>query len=173
MVDYRGIVTLALKLLGLWLVVGGVGDAARLLPSLYTSPVPMDMTFLIDPLLPLLFGSFLWLFPARVANTIVHPGLPPNGADPEWAVMLERIGMSLLGVFLLFQSLSGLASHVTVYRALSAFEPKAARDFYPALVARIVQAAVALVLVLGSEGIVNALARLRKAGTRRTPPGPP
>ena len=173
MVDYRSIVTLALKLLGLWLIVDGVANAARLLPALFTSPVPMDATYLMDPLLSLLFGGFLWLVPARVANTIVHPGLPPNGADPEWAVMLERIGMSLLGVFLLFQSLSGLASHVTIYRALRAVELNAARDFYPALVARIVQAAFALVLVLGSEGIVNALARLRKAGTRRTPPGPP
>ena len=121
-------------------------------------------------LVPLLFGTFLWRFPAGVANTIVHPGLPPA---TEWAVTLERIGMSLLGVFLLFQSLSGLASHVTIYRALRAVEHNAARDFYPVLVARIVQAAFALVLVLGSEGIVNALARLRKAGSRRTPPGPP
>jgi hypothetical protein len=76
--------------------------------------------------------------------------------------------MSLLGVFLLFQSLSGLASHVVLFRVQSAFELDAARVFYPALVARIVQAAVALVLVLGSQGIVNALAGLRKAGTPRT-----
>jgi hypothetical protein len=170
MVDYRGIVTLALKLLGLWLIVDGVADAVRLLPSVFSSSVPMDPLYSIYPLVPLLFGSFLWLFPARVANTIVHPGLPQA---TEWAVTLERIGMSLLGVFLLFQSLSGLASHVMFFRAQSALELDAARVFYPALVARIVQAAVALVLVLGSEGIVNALAKLREAGTRRTPPGPP
>jgi hypothetical protein len=89
MVDYRGIVTLALTLLGLWLIVDGVADAARILPAFFSSSVPMDPSYSIYPLVPLLFGSFLWLFPARVANTIVHPGLPPA---TEWAVTLERIG---------------------------------------------------------------------------------
>jgi hypothetical protein len=174
MIDYRSIVTLALKLLGLWLIVQGVTTFAQVLPTLVRSSFPIDLvlTYSTWVLVPVLFGGFLWLFPAKLANTIVHPGVSPDGVDPDWAVKLERVGMSLLGVFLLFQALSGLASHLTLYRAEHWIDMYAPRDLYPGVAARIVQAAFALVLVLRSEGIVDALARLRAAGARRQPAGP-
>jgi hypothetical protein len=142
---------------------------------LFRSTLPSDLrvTYAVGVLVPFVFGGVLWLFPARLANTMVHPGVAPGDSGPEWAVRLERIGMSLLGVYLLFQALSGLASHVTLYRAVRGVELDAARDFYPALIGRLVQAAFALLLVLRSDGIVNALARLRVAGTRRRPAGAP
>jgi hypothetical protein len=175
MVDYRGIVALAVKLLGLWLIVHGVTTFAQVFPRLVGSALSTDLILMFSAwvLVPVLFGSLLWLFPRRLANTIVHPGLPPDGVDPDWAVKLEQVGMSLLGVFLLFQALSGLASHVTLYRADIEIDLYAPRDLYPAVVGRLVQVAVALLLVLRSHGIVNALARLRGAGTRRSPAGPP
>jgi hypothetical protein len=174
MVDYRSIVALAVKLLGLWLMIDGAADVVRTLPALFSSSETRDRTLLysIYMLVPLLFGTFLWLFPARVANTIVHPG-PPDGASPGWAVTLERIGMSLLGIFLFFQALSYLANHVVLYRAQRAVDPQAVHHFYPALAAATVQLAFALLLVLRSEGIVDGLARLRAAGARRLPAGPP
>jgi hypothetical protein len=175
MIDYRSIVTLALKLLGLWLIVQGATTFAQILPTLVRSSLPTDerLSYAAWVLAPFVFGGFLWLFPARLANTIVHPEVPASGGGPEWAVRLEQIGMSLLGLYLLYHALSGLAYHVTIYRAQRAVDAYALHMFYPTFAARIVEAVVALVLVLRSEGIVGALARLRAAGVRRTPAGSP
>jgi hypothetical protein len=174
MVDYRSIVTLAVKLLGLWMIVQGVMALAQVLPTLVRSPLVTELrlTYAIGMLVPFALGGLLWLFPARLANTIVHPGVPPDGAGPDWAVTLERVGMSLLGIFLLFQALSHLANHVVLYRAQRAVDPQAVHLFYPVFAATTVQVAFALLLVLRSEGIVNGLARLRAAGARRLPAGP-
>lgn len=165
--DYNSAVRLVLKLFGVVLIVYGAVTLASYLPSLlplrdgdsYSQILP----YAVPMLAPFIFGSLLWLFPATIANTVV-PLEPSNKAlRGEWAEQLERIGVSLLGLYLFYSAVSDILYHVIAYRAKAAAlgSTRGPDDFAALITATIIEFLLALVLMLRSKGIATLLRKAR------------
>jgi hypothetical protein len=167
MIDYNSGVRLVLKLCGVGLMVLGAVNLATYLPMLFlvsTDDQPgMYLSYVFTLLAPFLFGVLLWLFPAPIANSVVRVDAAAAKPKTGWADELERVGVSLLGLFLLYHALSDLVYHLLIQRA-KVTAPGAVRapdDFVPLVVATVVELALALFLLLRSKGIVNLLRKAR------------
>lgn len=166
--DYNSAVRLALKLFGVVLIVYGAVTLASYLPSLISlrdgDTYVQVLPYAVPMLAPFIFGSLLWLFPATIANTIVPlPSSQKTPAKTDWAADLERVGVSLLGLYLFYQAVSDILYHIIAYRAkAAALGGTRGPDDFPALVATtIVEFVLALFLMLRSKGIVNLLRKAR------------
>jgi len=168
MTDYNNLVRLVIKLSGIALVVYGGVTLSSYLPSLMQAktwaewPATMMFANILAIVMPILFGVFLWFFPASVANTIVPTEIatmePASGLGYE----LERIGVALLGLFFLYHAVTDVIYQVLLHRAKVALlgsvrEPD---NFSAYLTVATIQIVLALLLLLQSKGVV---ALLRKA----------
>jgi hypothetical protein len=112
---------------------------------------------------PFLFGTILWFFPATVTNTVVQIDVSVKESKIGWAQELERVGVSLLGLYLFYDAVADIAYHVLNHRAKTAMLGNVrAPDDFPALVSAVtIEFVLALLFMLQSKGIVNLLRKAR------------
>ena len=170
-VDARSLVRLALKLVGLGLVVYALVMIASLAPMTilgsFGNDLPSDwLIFTSAPVMVLVFGVFLWLFPSPVANTLFRAAEGKQDETPDWARKLETVGVGLLGLWLLFRGISDLVYHLMTLRARgqATFIDQGYSDFPAYFAATLVELVVALFLLFGARGIVRVLRQVRYGG---------
>jgi len=170
-VDARGLVRLALKLVGLGLVIYALVMLATYAPMTVLGIFAEDMApnwlmMTSPPLMILLFGVFLWLFPSPVTNTLFRAAEGRQDKTPDWAAKLEVIGVALLGLWLLFRALSDLVYHLVTLRARAQAVSYGMEysEFGAYFVATLVELAFALFLLFGARGIVRLLHQVRYGG---------
>lgn len=168
MTDYNHIVRLVLKLSGVGLVVYGGVTLFSNLPGLLQAqnwsewPASIMTANVIALTMPLLFGAFLWFFPAVVANTIVRVDSETKGST-DFGFELERIGVALLGLYFLYQAVSDIIYQTMVHRAKVALlgSVRAPDDFSAFITAIAVEIVLALLLLFQSKGVVNLMRKAR------------
>ena len=170
-IDFRTIVRLVLKLSGLVMVIWGLVTVISFVPVLFPlSEVSMgrDALYVVfSPLVMVAFGLFLWLFPAPVTNTVFRKGTKDSAAEPRWAAELQVVGVSLLGLWLLYRAISDLVYHLMVYRARTQstdFYTDGYTEFPAFMVATLVEFVVAVFFLFGARGIVRVLRQVRYGG---------
>ena len=171
MIDLRSIVRLVLKLSGLVMVIWGLVTVISFVPVVFPlSEVSMGrdaLYVLFSPLVMVAFGLFLWLFPAPVTNTVFRKDSKDSAAEPRWAAELQVVGVSLLGLWLLYRAISDLVYHLMVYRTRTQstdFYTDGYTEFPAFMVATLVEFVVAAFLLFGARGIVHVLRKVRYGG---------
>ena len=171
MIDLRSIVRLVLKLSGLVMVIWGLVTVISFVPVVFPlSEVSMGrdaLYVLFSPLVMVAFGLFLWLFPAPVTNTVFRKDSKDSAAEPRWAAELQVVGVSLLGLWLLYRAISDLVYHLMVYRTRTQstdFYTDGYTEFPAFMVATLVEFVVAVFLLFGARGIVRVLRQVRYGG---------
>ena len=166
------IIRTIVKLTGLVIFLYTVVQAASYLPYLAGQYRDENFNYLVlslagTILIPLLFSLLLWLFPARVTNTIVM-NESRDSDKSELLLDLEKIGIRVMGIYLLYHGISDLVANFTSYRyALSMFEgtigsPDMSK-YYVSFIATAVELFMSLFLILGTKGISNAIRKIRYA----------
>ena len=174
MVKLHDGVKLVLKLSGVGFIVFGVVSLSTFLPFLSESLKNSDsrvsvVAYVAQMFVPLLFGVFLWLFPARITDTIVKPDSPAENTD-ALLTGLERIGITLMGLYLLYRGISDLTYQIINYYNLKSLTPGAfispRYDIVATFVATGIELVVALVFIFGAKGILRIIRRFRYAGEK-------
>ena len=166
MIDLHSIVRLVLKLSGVGLIVYGAVSLATYLPSLLISRNQDEIIGYLPYILPLavpfLLGAFLWFFPASVANSVVRFG-PAKESKANLSYEIERVGVSLLGLYLFYRVVSDIVYEVVKHQARTALLGKVRTpDDFPALVtATAIEFVLALLFILQARGVVNLLRKAR------------
>lgn len=166
MIDLHGIVRLVLKLSGVGLIVYGAVSLATYLPPLLISRSPEEIVGFLPYILPLavpfLLGALLWFFPASVANTVVRSS-PAKESKANLGYEIERVGVSLLGLYLFYRAVSDIIYEVMKHQAKTALLGNVrAPDDFPALVtATSIEFVLALLFMLQARGVVNLLRKAR------------
>jgi len=169
MSDYNNLVRLLVKLSGVALVVYGGVTLSSYLPSLMQAktwaewPASMMFANIFAIVMPILFGVFLWFFPAPVANTIVRSDIATKKPASSLGYEFERIGVALLGLFFLYHAVTDMIYQVLLYRAKivllgSVREPD---NFSAYLTVATIKIVLALLLLLQSNGVVALLRKVR------------
>lgn len=172
-IELSGLVRVGVKLAGLALIIAAVIHSHLLFTALYTMSegygtwqVGYSVAYVLSFLLA---GLVLWLFPKAVTDTVVTRPAGAGSGDSGWARRLETVGISLLGLYLLYCGLSDLVFHFLQSRAeaeaLASFGQTGGSDYMPAYITTGVEIVFALVLLITPRGIVNLLHKLRSAGT--------
>lgn len=144
------------------------GYAPYLLQADGYLPSDVIALFLRDAFFPLLFAYLLIQHTETVQSWLKIP----ESVEPLESPELEQIGLSILGMFLFFSSLSDLAYHFAeLWRFQDAFgvntSVESARivllnpEKYALMVATVVELIFALYLLVGSKGLVKVLEKLR------------
>ncbi|MDT8322422.1 MAG: hypothetical protein RQ826_18055, partial [Xanthomonadales bacterium] len=116
-IDFAVLVRLVLKLSGLVLVILAlVGLSTALLAGLAALvddqgfPGPGNLVFLYGatPVILLVAGLVLWLFPTPIANTVLADALPDDGTFPGWTQRLQNVLLLALGLYFVIDGVSGL-----------------------------------------------------------------
>jgi hypothetical protein len=118
--------------------------------------------------IPLVLGFLIFMFPATITNKLIDGS---KLETPQTLVTeLELLALRLLGVFYLFRGGVDLAYHVSklgltsrIFEAYGSPPPPTpwTLDLAANMVATIVELCFALWLTLGSQGIINAIHRIR------------
>ena len=166
MIDYNNLVRMIVKLSGVGLIVYGALTLALYLPALFMFQRQDDiggtLPYVLTLIAPFLIGSFLWWFPAKVTNSIIrfdHSTEPKTG----WSEEFERVGVSLLGLYLFFRGVSDAIYHLSMHRAKTeALGYGGAPSEFPALMAAtVVEIVLAIFFMLRSRGVVSLLKKAR------------
>lgn len=166
MIDYNSLVRLVVKLSGVVLIVYGALSLALYLPAIFAfqrqDDVGGTLPYVLSLLAPFLIGSFLWWFPAKVTNSIIrfdHSTEPKTG----WSEEVERVGVSLLGLYLFFRGVSDAIYHLLMHRAKTeVLGYGGALSEFPALMAAtVVEIVIAILFMLRSRGVVSLLRKVR------------
>lgn len=170
-IDTEQLVRLAVKLAGLAILIYTALNIHYLIFGIYTFLGDKEMWrfFAITGyvLMYVAIGFFLWKFPKPVSNRVVRK--PSAGGDDQadWSRRAEMIGVTLLGLFLLFNGVADLVYNYILMRNEkeqlgTVYQPG---SYTPEMVTTAVEIVFALLLVLTPRGIVNGLRMLRSAGT--------
>lgn len=169
--DYKDLTALLVKIGGVGLLVYGVLQIPSLVSLLHfgsETPFKNFFVFGVIPLIfPFLIGFWFLLMPSAVTNKLVK-GDKLSASPPGFFFDLERVALSVLGVFLLFNALSDIAYHSAfilkgkelMIEGLFPGE-KLRLERYAALVATVFELALALWLIFGAKGLLNILNRIR------------
>jgi hypothetical protein len=165
-IDYSSLVRLVVKLSGVGLIVYGALTLSLYLPAILSFQRQGDiggtLPYVFSLSAPFLIGSFLWWFPATVTNSIIR--FDPS-AEPKtgWSEEFERVGVSLLGLYLFFVGVSDIIYHALVHRAKTeVLGYGGAPSEFPALMAAtVVEIVLAILFMLKSRGVVNLLRKAR------------
>lgn len=118
---------LAVRLLGIYLIVGALPSLAYVIESLLTRlslPDNMQQLFLLDAAIVIAVGTFMvikaamiggWMLPKETMN----PHLPPGAGTPQ---ELQAVAFSVVGVMLAVFAFPDLGAALTQYAARSHFE---------------------------------------------------
>lgn len=170
-IDTEQLVRLGVKLAGLAVLIYAALNIHYLLFGIYTYLGDKNLLkFLAITGYALIYigiGLFLWMFPKSISNRVVSKTGGNQDDQASWSHRTEIIGMSLMGVFLLFNGISDLVYNYILMRHEkeqlgSVYE---AGSYMPEMIATGVEIVFAVVLILTPRGIVKALRLLRSAGT--------
>jgi hypothetical protein len=170
MVDYHSIVRLIVKLFGVGLVVYGAVTLSVYLPSILLQTQRWDETttalvlsYIMPLVTPFLVGALLWFFPATIANTVIRDTPSAKEIKADWSFELERVGVSLLGLYLLYRGVSDIIFQMVAHRARVAIlgDVRAPDDYSALIAATIAELVIAILFVVQSRGIVNLLRKTR------------
>lgn len=171
LIDYRSVVRLVLKLVGMAIVVYGLIMLASSAPmtfmAVFAEELPSHwLIYSSPPLITIGLGFLLWFFPAPVTNTLFRASSDEAEAGQGWARQLEVMGVSLLGLFLLFRSVSDLIYHLLTLRARGpqTFFDQGYSGFPAYMAATLIELVFALVLIFGARAIAGFLWRVRHGG---------
>jgi hypothetical protein len=173
MMDYRDISILLVKIAGIWLIayaVTRVPGAASFFDSSYGLPWwEQGIAILLPVAFPALIGLVFFLFPATLTNKIMR-GERLSEASPAVLFDIERIALSVLGVYLLFHALSGAVfisayfirvEQLTKTGMLVGQSHLLGPDKYGEIVSVVVEIAVSLWLIFGAKGLVSVFRKFR------------
>lgn len=175
-IDFAVLVRLVLKLTGLILVIFAlVGLFTALVSGLAAIvgdlSVPGGAHTLIllgaSPVVLLLAGLVLWVFPSPIANTVLVDAPPDGGVFPDWTQRLQNALLLALGLYFFIDGLSAI-----VYDGIYQYVMSEATQLLPtkdglmiaSMASNAVQIALGLFLVLGRHGLLAILHRLRESG---------
>jgi hypothetical protein len=172
-VDYRDLTSLLVKLFGAFLIVQTLAWwPSYLAPALEfarSSPRVFITAAIIPVIFPLATGIFLFWLPATVTNKVLRDERTGNTATVSLK-QLERVGITVLAVYLGFRGLSDLVfgsvkffslRHIAEAENNRIPNPGAAAEFYGNFFASCVEIVVAFFLVLGARRLQRLLERLR------------
>jgi len=165
-IDYSSLVRMVVKLSGVGLIVYGALTLSLYLPAILAFQRQGDiggtLPYVLSLIAPFLIGSFLWWFPATVTNSIIRFD-PSTEPKTGWSEEFERVGVSLLGLFLFFRGVSDMIYHVLMHRAKTeVLGYGGAPSEFPALMAAtVVEIVLAILFMLRSRGVVNLLRKAR------------
>jgi hypothetical protein len=163
--------TTVMKLGGVALIVYAIMTAASYTPYLVASPdrfmaSELFVVYGAQVLLPLFLGLILIYF----GGTMIKRHVPDTHVHPENLESLEKVALSIMGVFLFYFAASDMISHLSflfkVNRMIrlgepTSFEAQMDADTFAAIVATLFEICFALWLVFGSAGLVNFFNRFR------------
>jgi hypothetical protein len=124
-------------------------------------------------LLPIIAALLLWFFPLSIASKLV-PRVPAEEALPALSSHdFQTIGFSLIGLWLLATTLTDIVYWATIGFLMTRPDYRDA-IFAPeqigSMVATAAQFAIAAWLLVGSQGLIVAIHRIRYAGAPADPP---
>ena len=170
--SYKELTALLIKVGGLVIVVVMIS----LLPSYVSAGIGALETswfaFFAVAILPLLFpltvGILMLVFPGTISNRII-PGGKLSELPNIYLPQLERLAMTLLGVYLLFRAISDFVfqlSKLLWVRHLISIGEVPTLSYLPPdtvgyLIATVVEGAVAIWLTVGSAGILAFVRKVR------------
>ena len=174
--EHKALAALMVRLVGLWelvVAVNGLGNAIGPFfnPEYVVRAGLWTLTgvALFSVALPLAVGLFLIYFPRTVAAGVLRiEGIDPKGADD--AALLERVAVSTLGLWFAINAVLDAAhafSRWRLYQTLidnqypGATGPAIGPNEFAGLITAALQLIIGVWLLLGSRGVVNAIARLR------------
>jgi len=162
----------ALKIVGLALLTYAVIDGIVYFPMIMellknTEGEALAIPYYGSIFVQIIIGLLLWLFPAPVASTIIRNDLTPASQD-QLLIGIEKIGIRLLGIYLLYEGVTGLVSNYISYnRAIETFgehvEFNGKEGFKFKFVAMWVEMFLSILLILGASGITNTIRKIRYA----------
>lgn len=162
----------AVKIGGLALLIYSVIQATSSLPLFLDQAKNTGFDFPIASIIatfvvPIIFGLFLWLFPAPIANTIIKKDLAVKSQD-KFLVGIEKVAIRILGLYLLYHGITDLAAQYASYHQATEmfgsnvnFSGK--ERFTIGFIVTGVEIFLALLLILGAEGITNIIRKARNA----------
>ena len=164
------ILRLVVKLTGLGVFLSGIIQSASYLPftlmKLNNANIDINLiselgTFAI----PIILGLFLWFFPAPVASTIIKEDIK-NKSNNEFIQGLEKIGIRILGLYLLYFGISDLVTNISSYsldvRMLGENIKFSNKNYTTLFIATGVEIIMSIFLILGSSTISNFINKLYK-----------
>ena len=162
---------LVVKLTGLVIFLSGVIQAASYLPITIVSLKDADMnSHIISELgafaTPLILGAFLWLFPAPVTNTIIKEDITKN-INNGFLLDLEKIGIRILGLYLLYHGISDLVTNISAYsldnKMLGENMKFLNKKYTTLFVATAIEIIMSIFLIFGTSTITNCIKKFKYA----------
>ena len=164
--DYRALVVLSVRTVGLVLLVHTVATAPGYVAAFVLGPqreIPVFIGVVIAPIVvPLVFGLLLLMFPSSSTRVIVGE---PFAAGTEFERLLQPILFAGIGLYYLVRGLIDVAYYLSLrvfddgeYGDLRLF---ANPDYSAGFISTLVELAAGGALVLGSRGMSRLVTRLR------------
>lgn len=163
--NYKDLTALLIKIGGLIIVVSMISFLPSYVSAgigaLETSWFAFFAVAILPLLFPLLAGILMLVFPGTIGNRII-PAEKLSELPTTYLPQLERLAMTLLGVYLLFRAISDLVLNLSklfwVRHLMSIGELSAPSYLLPDtvgyLAATVVEGAIAIWLTIGSSGIL-------------------
>jgi len=158
---------------GLALALYGAFLALTSFPLIFESMQYMEqlgmstLSYLSATVVPVLLGVILWLFPSRVASTIIQRDIDPKAMD-QLLIDIETIAIRLMGLILLYHCISNLTSNYLNYKQAMSMN-SGSSVFMGSEIYSIgfyvtgIETVMAIGLIIGSKGIVNLVHKIRYA----------
>ena len=130
------------------------------------------MTIIIPNILPLMLGFFIFIKPEKITNKIINGTKETTEKDKEISLeKIERICLSTLGFYVLFQASSDLVFNVANFiQAVNSSSYPAQFSysliFTPSFIATIAECLFAFWLIFKTKGILKIVNNFRTAGNK-------
>ena len=164
----RELASLACKILGIYLIIQGINIFVNITFFAVTTPSDEVVTGiylnLIFSLVYILFGVLLWIFSDKLSAIMVRGETQLPEDSGLGARDIQRVAFSVLGLYFMGSSLPNLVTVVTSLIREQAMHMTQILFGSVGMLARLI---IGLGIFLGSEGLVNFLAGLRRAGVKR------
>jgi hypothetical protein len=165
--DFGG---LACKILGIFLIIQGINMLSNFLYHYFTTPEILADGLASGVAYSSVYiggGVLLWLFAGKLSAMMVSRSEACDRGEGISAGDLQRIAFSVLGLYFIGNTLPRLASSVANLANLQSFYGRPPAN--PGMIAwtfvgPIVELLIGIGLFFGSQGLVNLLTTLRKAG---------
>jgi len=163
---------IAVKIVGLVLLIYAVIDGIIYFPviiKLFNSVEGevQALSYFASFFAQIVIGLLLWLFPAPVASTIIKNDLTVTSQD-KLLPGIEKVGIRLLGIYLLYQGITGLISNYASYsQAIEMFGENIKfggnEKYRFNFIGMWVEIFLSILLILGASGIANVIRKIRYA----------
>lgn len=159
----KEISTLCVRIAGLILVILTLAKLPVHSMAYSIRPEYGILSYALPSLIPIGAGIILYMFPNYFSDAFVK--ISPESIKLDRPLELLRIGLILVGVVLLFFSLSDLIFHLSTMALLyysDSFELSLMSFDYPGLIATIIELLFSLALIFRAETIIEYLRKLSR-----------